>query len=337
MLVKTDVKISLNKKATRQCTVYIKDFNFFNSYWQFFGINVWMSKCNAASLTLELKCITNVTIEKCIFGVWTFSQVQYVFARNSRSSAEKDFPTSLNFDNSSGLMENITVRGLNYTNMYEGLWVQNNSYIQITKSTFENNTVTYGVIKVLDSSTLDMSDCNLENNQAIDYAGAIFTNRSFIYLTNTSFNDNEAIHAGGALYLMEGSFLYSKKCTFSNNQVKFGGNSEPVIDSGGGAICLFNSTANLINGYFYGNKANYGGGVYFDYQSKVKSHNTYFRHNSAVFGSAISGYTSSTFSCTNCSMYQNEIVGSSNSTNGAAVNLLSHYYRGKSSWFCNVL
>ena len=188
-LAETDVKISLNEKSFQPFTVFMEGLNFVNSYWQFFGVNVWMVKCDAASLTLELTHLRNVTIENCTFCNWTFWQVEHVIIKHSKSSTSKDFPTSLHFYNSSGLMENINIKDLNFTNMPNRLIIQNSSYIQITQSNFVNNTVSYGLIKVLNSSTLEMRDCTLQKNKAIDYAGAIYADRSFIHLTNTNFSD----------------------------------------------------------------------------------------------------------------------------------------------------
>ena len=173
VLAETDVKISLNEKSTQPFTVFMHSLNFLNSYLQFFVVNVWMVKCDVSSTRLEVTNIRNVTIENCTFGNWTFRQVGHVMIKNSRSCILKDFPTSLNFYNSSGLMENINIKNLNLTNMSNGLIIQNSSYIQITQSNFVNNTVSYGLIKVLNSSTLQMSDCTLQKNKAIDYAKVI--------------------------------------------------------------------------------------------------------------------------------------------------------------------
>ena len=185
---------------------------FLNSYWQFFGVNVWMVKCDAVSLTLELTNIRNVTIENCTFGNWTFRQVEDFMIKNSRGSLSKDFQTLLNFYNSSGLMENINIKNLNFTKMPYGLIIQSNSYLKVTKSNFANNTVSHGLIKVLNSSTLEMRDCTLENNKAINYAVAIHAGRSFIYLANTNFSDNNAIQTGGALH---GNKVYFWRCIFA--------------------------------------------------------------------------------------------------------------------------
>ena len=209
-------------------------------------------------------------------------------------------------------MENISIKNLNFTT---GLLIQNNSYIQITKSKFVNNTVSYGLIKVLYSSTLEMSNCTLQKNKAIDYAGAIHADRSFIYLTNSNFSDNNAIQGGGALHVIEGSLVFLKSCTFFYNQVN------KTDDGFGGAILLSNNTANGINVNFTGNKATDGGGLACLLHSKVTGQFMDFSHNIAVFGSAIFEYNSSKFSCQNCSLYANKIVALNNVITGAVVEI----------------
>ena len=304
-MAETDVKISPNEKSSQPPTVFIDGLNFLNSYWQFFVVNVWMVKCDAASLTLELTNIRNVTIENCTFGNWTFRQVEDFMIKNSRNSVLKDFPTLLRFYNSSGLIENTHNNDLNFTKNFNGLIIESNSYVQVTKSKFVNNTVTLGLIKVLNSSTLEMRDCTLQKNKAIDYAGAIYADRSFINLTKSNFKGNKAIQGGGALHVREGSILYMESCSFSNNQVKLLESAEEKEVGQGGAILLSNSTVNGINVNFTGNKGGLGGGLACLLHSQVTAQHMDFSHNIAAFGSAIYGLISCKFSCKNCSLYEN--------------------------------
>ena len=41
-----------------------------------------MINCHASSLALELKDVTDATIQNCTFGHWTFRQVQNIFIEN---------------------------------------------------------------------------------------------------------------------------------------------------------------------------------------------------------------------------------------------------------------
>ena len=120
--------------------------------------------------------------------------------------------------------------------------------------------------------------------------------------------------------LQKALFLYVNTCTLSNNQV----NMEDIEDGYGGAIFLSNSTANVINVNFTGNKANSGGGLFFVLHSKVRMQQTRFSQNSAVLGSAVYGSFSCKLSCEECSLYVNENVAENNDTKGAAFNIHNH-------------
>ena len=222
--------------------------------------------------------------------------------KNCSGSNAKGFLTVLSFHNASGFLENITIKDLVFTKEFEGLLVQNYSYIKITKSNLVNNTVNLGIIKVLDSSTLEMSDCTLQSNKAKDYVGAIYIRNSTVHLKYTHFNGNKAVYRGGALYLKY-SFLHMKNCIFSNNQIKFGyAITGKLNDGSGGAIRLFNSTFKGININFTQNTACYGGAVSFEFLSRVIMQYANFSNNTALTGSAIYGSTFSKFFCKNCSM-----------------------------------
>ena len=323
MLAETDVKISLNEKSTQLVTVFMDSLNFVNSYWQFFGVNVGRVKCDAASLTLDLTNLRNVTIENCTFGNWTFRQVDHIIIKNSSTS--KDLQTLLNFYKSSGLMENINIKNLNFTNMPYGVIIQSNSYIQITKSKFANNTVSHGLIKVLNSSTLEMRDCTLQNNKAINYAVAIHAVRSFIYLTNTNFSGNNAIQTGGALHANKvyfwscifatyNSSVFIYDATFSmnigraislrNNSHLSGVNSSFINNTTpgtGAAIHSENSTLNISYSFCYHNIAKNEGTFYLVFSRTVLTY-CIFKTNSNI---AVVFFGNTTASIANCTFENN--------------------------------
>ena len=146
------------------------DLHFLDSHWQFSGVDINMINCDTAFLVLELKHSNNVIIKNCTFGNWTFTQVQHVVIKNCSNAFAEGFSASLNFNNSSGLMENINIKDQNFTRIDEGLFIQNYSYINVTKSNFVNNIVSSGLITVWNLSTLHLSDTNMLQNQAIDCA-----------------------------------------------------------------------------------------------------------------------------------------------------------------------
>ena len=200
-----------------------------------------MIKCYSAFLTLELINVTNATVDDCLFGNMTFTQVQQVIIRNSMATGR------LNFFNSSGSIENIT------TNDIFGLNLQNYSYVEITISHFVNvNTMEREVFKVLTSSTIVMSDSTMKNNQG----GAIFCSRSIVHLANTYFTNNKADLEGGAIFVTDKSFMRIRNCTFRDNQVIYENAHENIAHNGeGGTISLYGSTAEMFDVNFIQNRA----------------------------------------------------------------------------------
>ena len=289
--------------------------NFLESYWIIYYVNVTVINCNAPILTLDIRYVANVTIENSTFGKWLFGHVSQVFLKNCRSLFVGTFRTAIDFYNSSGFIENITIKDLVFRDTFgAGLWVQKHSYVKITKSNFLDNTMTRGLITVVDSGTLVMLNCNLKNNSAIDYSGAIHIQRSNVYLINTSINNNKAVDGAGALGTDE-SYLYIQNCTFSNNTAKFNNSKH----GWGGAISLANSTLKGINVSFTGNTANIGGTLWFVFQSKLKMHHVYFSNNTADAGSVAYGSFSSEFLCKNCSLFQNQDLD--NNSDSTAITL----------------
>ena len=200
MLAKSDIMILTNEKTTFCCTVVLDGLSFLKSRWQFYSVNLKMINCYAAILVMKIEDVRNVTIENSIFGNWLFDQVQHVSLRNCSGSIVKGFSTLLAFYKASGFLENITIKDMVFTNEYEGIWVENNSYVMITKSNLVNNTVIHGLIKLFNSSNLEMSDCIVQNNNAKKYAGAIHVQNSTVHLKETNFNGNKAVYRGGAIY-----------------------------------------------------------------------------------------------------------------------------------------
>ena len=131
MLANSKLRILLYKKTTEAITVYMTGLNFLNSYWQLLDVNLNMINCHAASLTLDLKYLINIIVENCTFGNWTFTKVQKLFIKNCSNFIDKGSITSSKFLNSSGSIENITIKNLNTSSNSSGLIVEDSSYIKI--------------------------------------------------------------------------------------------------------------------------------------------------------------------------------------------------------------
>ena len=321
-VVKSEIKISFNGKTAEFPTVFMDGLHFHDSHWQFFHVNINMINCDAAFLVLELKHSNNVIIKNCIFGNWTFTQAQHVIISNCSNSIAEGFSASLIFNNSSGIIENITIKDQNFTRIDEGLFMQNYSYINVTKSNFLNNRVSYGLITVWNLSILHLSDTNMLQNQARDYAGAIYVFNSVLHVTNTNFSDNKAVKFGGAIFAIGKSSLWIAYSAFRNNRIPFEDSNsiENMSKDGGGAIFSGNtSVLELHNVNFTGNAAGCGGAIYFLIHSKLFAQNVHFSQNTANFGSVIYGGISCNLSCKNCFLYRNIAASNNPYVNGAAM------------------
>ena len=146
----------------------------------------------------------------------------------------------------------------------------------------------YGLIKVLDSSILVMSNSSMRHNQARDHAGAIYVEDSKARLTNTKLSHNKAKVAAGAIYVVN-SVVHLLNTNFYDNKAV----------RAGGAIFAYNSSLWIAHSSFKHNqipsrdsnsntsKFGFGGAIYFKSSSVVVMHNVNFTHNSADDGAAI--------------------------------------------------
>ena len=304
MLVKS--KVSILSNASQPGTVFLDGLNFLQACWQLFYVNVYMTNCQTKFLKLDIGHSANVTLKDSTFGYWTFADVWDIVIRNCNNvintdlfdATDQDPITSLIFYNSSGLIENITIKDLNFNHMHDGIIVEYYSNIQIINSIIINNTVNYGAIAVLNFGTLIMLDCVVQRNQAKYVAGGILAKEGVVYLTNTYFNDNKAVERGGAIYGIENSSFSIQNCTFHNDQVT-----------------LENEMNNLLrNGY--------GGAIYLAENSQAEMQHVYFIKNKAIHGSGIYISSLSKLSCKSCLFYQNIIHN--NKSNAAAIQIQNH-------------
>ena len=186
--------------------------NFLSSYWIINSVNLEMINCLASSLTLELKDLTDVIIQNCTFGDWTFRQVQNIFIENVTNVFEEGFLTSLNFYNSRAIIQNMIIEHENLNGPLEGISVRDFSILHIEQSNFLYNTVEYGLIKVLNLSNLLMSNCSVSGNYA-EGVSVIYANKSNVNLRNTYLDNNYANWSGGAIFAETLSRLQIENCT----------------------------------------------------------------------------------------------------------------------------
>ena len=133
-------------------------------------------------MSLELKNLTHATIQNSTFGNWTFIKVNNALIKNCNIVFHEGVSTSLIFLNSSAYMENITMENEIITGVINGIYVYNDTLLHVEQSKFINNRVKGGIIKVLESSSLVMSNCTVLGNYATDYSGVIYAYESFVHL-----------------------------------------------------------------------------------------------------------------------------------------------------------
>ena len=297
-LVASKVTISMSEFASTDLKIFLDGLSFLNSYWKFHGVNVEIINCNAASLVLELNHLKHAIIHNCTFGNWTFSKVQNAFIKNCNNVFDEDVSTSLKFYNSSAFIQHTTIEHGNMTEDFSGILVYDNSLLRVEQSKFVNNTVRQGVIKILKSSWLIMSNCTVYGNYATYFPGVIYTKESFVHLKNTYFNGNRAIYGGGVIMIRNMSFLKMKNCTFKTNSV------HRTKGVGGAILSLNNSLLDISCSIFNHNRARLGGAIHQETSNTMKLDQCTFSGNSKT---AIVGLSNSQISITN-SIFQNNIA-----------------------------
>ena len=137
----------------------------------------------------------------------------------------------------------------------------------VSGSTFTNNQAHYGgaiVCSMANDNTIvhlyvnAVSNCTFTDNKATNYGGAIYNNYMNLFMTNSTFTNNQA-KEGGAIYSNEYNISVNS-CIFTNNQATSGGaihtisslsltdcnftNNQAKKD--GGAIYVANMINNII-------------------------------------------------------------------------------------------
>ncbi|MDY4508463.1 MAG: right-handed parallel beta-helix repeat-containing protein [Candidatus Faecousia sp.] len=201
-----------------------------------------------------------------------------------------------------------------------GIWARN---LSLTNCTFTGNTsVSHGgaVRHAADwnrpEDVLRVDDCQFSDNKAGNETtkrsgGAIYSAGAGMGLKNTTFRNNQATDAGGAVYRSSNSTDCTstvETCTFAENAA-----------TNGGALCV-STQADVKDSEFEKNRATYGGALYINAQTNVE--NAEFFDNRATYGGAICVWYAPA-DIRGCKLYKNE------ATNGGAVyqttNNTSHY------------
>ena len=273
MLVRSDIQITANNYATDLWNVTIDGTSFSHSNWGLFNINVNIMNSDTNSLNLYVKNSESIKISNCTFGNWLFKDSLNITIEHCTkiSSDESSDTALLTLYNSSATIQNVTIQNIDIGQNSTAFIIGNNSFVEVQESKFVGNKLRQGLLRVMDTSTLVLSNCNFENNNSTNRGACITGDHSSLYILNTMFNRNSVLKNGGAIGI-ERSVLHIRYSTFVQNSATL-----------------------------------FGGAIYMNDESNVIILDADFTSNSAgQRGAAIYGNKSSSLSTMGCQFYSNK-------------------------------
>ena len=147
--------------------------------------------------------------------------------------------------------------------------------IQLKECVFSENTGSQGAVMAVDYANLTGQGIVVQKNVA-QKGGAVYVKYTDTHFTDSLFDDNETLTAGGgAIHTTNSSKLTLDRCTFTNNRTN--------KTNDGGAIRLWRSTEAVFNDCtFEGNSAGRGGAVSVLKDCKLELNGGTFTKNTAV-------------------------------------------------------
>lgn len=194
-----------------------------------------------------------------------------------------------------------------------------------------------GIIDSLSYCVFKNGNATLSNDnnwQTDPNGGAIYIINSSPFISNCSFNNNNAQGLGGGIYIFGSSFPVLARLKFINNSAYDGG-AISIIGSSSSADTLL-----LNNIVFINNWASYAGGAMYQQQRRMVLKNLTFYNNSAVLmGGAMFFWSTSNVELNNSILYGNNApngneisLGSPNASSELLIKY-SNVDTTKSTWF----
>jgi len=160
-------------------------------------------------------------------------------------------------------------------------------YLEYTSATIEDTTISNNTAAwdggglYADSSTVILNSVVLDRNQAEgDNGGGLFAFETTITGEDTTWQDNSAAGCDGGVFLMSDSSMDLLRSDWYANRAYRGG-----------ATCLDNSDARLVNSRLIGNQSDiYGGGVYADGDATFAATNSLWLGNAADADQDLTGF-----------------------------------------------
>ncbi|RZN48544.1 hypothetical protein EF808_02885 [archaeon] len=191
----------------------------------------------------------------------------------------------------------------NYTNSYGGGLYSHESDVALNNCTFEDNTAgSYGGGIDIDYSSTIVNNCTFLNNDSGDYAGGMDIYYSKATVTNSTFENNYADYGGGVyvygMYENTTEGAIDTSLASSSGKRRDTGSVYPL-----GEVLGTNSDAGSVftDCTFKENDAEYGGGMYNDYEAIISIATCTFEENSAYYnGGGIENYDTYSVNIDNC-------------------------------------
>ena len=315
MLAKYNLRFCLNKNVSEHVTLFVDEFNFLNSYWHFSHVNLNMINCETAFLTLKSKYSTNVIIDNCTFGDWTFKKVQKVINNTadmgSTDSIDKSLVPTMNFKNSTGSIEKtdyknsyffsiqnctfhnnqVTLSNPIQTSSQNGSCgafdLESHGKIEMKHMTFFHNKATLagGVIS-LSTSVLEINQSQFSNNYADGQGRSVVSSKCSILINDFVFDNNIAGFWGGAIAGVNYSTTKHEDSRFINNSVPYETTckGDNYSEFGGGAIAITGwPSLNSYQSEFYSNKSCFEWGAVHSNESSLLVPGSLFTNNSTAY------------------------------------------------------
>jgi len=242
-----------------------------------------------------------------------------------------------------GTGQNVTISGNNAVQLFI---VNAGITLTLTNLTLTNGYYSgaFGGGAIANYGTLDISGCTFSNNRALGVGsgGVVYCYSSAVNITisNSTFSENSAFEAGGAIFIAFNTTLNISESTFSGNTASYGaalglsggnvtidrtsfinniGQTEGAIDHYMGILTITNST-------FEGNQAEAGvGGALVSLQTLILANSTFYGNSSTDQGGAVY-LDGNTATITNCTLANNS------ASSGGAI-----YLRGSTLTLTNTI
>ena len=226
---------------------------------------------------------------------------------NAKKASVQRSISSLDFINNNIYIDNNSTE--------KGLLLLEESTTTINNCTFNHNNATYASSIYSTTSNVNVNNSLFNNNYATVHGGSIISKDSITIINNTLFNDSNVLDGiGGGIY-SERSNLFVDNSTFTNNTAKYGG-----------AIYIIGENENSIeNSHFTSNNALIDGGAIYSSKSLLYiNNNTFTSNNAQNNGGAISAIMLNTLEVTNSTFQDNNAKNYTNIHTIETVSLINN-------------